>query len=912
MSHLPDRKRYRQVAELHCEAVDLGMKVRGPEASVSFELNHVASVILLLTADCLMGEDIIQALREEYSDAKAIEAEVLGCLQDLASAGLIEVFEARDADLVAHAMEDLLGPWAISDRALAEGNGLLAEEIYREIAARRDLTEYDYLFGGLALFRLGRTVEGVARLAAGCRAYPANTQLQENLILIGTIAGDINLIITTLGGDAGMTSRRIMDSPHFSASTRVQLYKYFLREGNTEETRVIIENAWHAADPLHSVWILSDAALQNGADEDAASIYRRLITWKPETEQEYLFVGLAYFRLRMMESAMDVLRAGRLLYPESQALVSNLVFVYGSTGSLGKLISTKPEGESIASFLSSLIDTLVRSNAPEIFAVYSKQYMSQFGRGIYRKLTRSFIAAVRRHPPDPWRRELIMFFVQYLDPDRQFARALRRALQTGRSRDDLVLEILHRLTPPFIPDARINAVRAHRKFMRNCREIGAKQEVLNDPVADLGVSFSPWHALLCLCAPRDYAAAMAAFDACSKQLWPQLDFRAPHIHARGDSASRKIRIGFVAHHGMPMMSGLMSHLDIEKFETVYLGPGKPDQSYTARSWQERGQKAVFYNDNDMRLAIDTIAAQQLDIVLSAPSQPAVFYPMMAKLAPLHVVVLEPNWTDGFPASDYYMSWRPAEPLQPGAFYRTKVAYLDHPPYWIDDRYDHDVNLTEEQRQDFLARLVGTTPDQRVYLCPSTPPKLHPRMDEIIRRLLDRDPQAVFVSLRGEFPPARNLHIRWRNRMGRRYERIRFLNTLERSDAHTLLHAVDCTIDSYPIGGMSSSFDGSILGIPTVTFPANIPFGRWLSSIYNHIGVTGLSAHSVDEYVELAVRLACDKAWRRQKSVEIRSKSRSFVESRASAAEVQQFLLSAWGRHCAGLPTANWISGQWIQ
>jgi predicted O-linked N-acetylglucosamine transferase (SPINDLY family) len=313
----------------------------------------------------------------------------------------------------------------------------------------------------------------------------------------------------------------------------------------------------------------------------------------------------------------------------------------------------------------------------------------------------------------------------------------------------------------------------------------------------------------------------------------------------------------------------------------------------------------------MRSAIETIAAQQLDIVLSAPSQPAVFFPMMAKLAPLHIVVLEPNWTDGFPESDYYMSWRPAEPPQPGAFYRTKVAYLDHPPYWIDDRYDHEVHMTEEQRQDFLARLVGTTPDQRVYLCPSTPPKLHPRMDEIILRILDRDPQAVFVFLRGEFPPASNLHIRWRNRMGRRCERIRFLNTLERSDAHTLLHAVDCTIDSYPIGGMSSSFDGSILGIPTATFPADVPFGRWLSSIYSHIGVTGLTAHSAGEYVELAVRLAQDKAWRRQKSAEIRSKSRIFVESRASAAEVQQFLLSAWERHCAGLPAANWISGQWI-
>jgi predicted O-linked N-acetylglucosamine transferase (SPINDLY family) len=368
----------------------------------------------------------------------------------------------------------------------------------------------------------------------------------------------------------------------------------------------------------------------------------------------------------------------------------------------------------------------------------------------------------------------------------------------------------------------------------------------------------------------------------------------------------------MAHPAMPMMSGLMAGLNRSRFEPIYLGPGKPDNSYTAQSWQERGSKAIFYDENDTRAAIETISAQKLDIVLSAPSQPAVFYPVMAKLAPLHMVVLEPNWTDGFPTSDYYISWRAAEPPRPEKFYRSKVAYLDHPPYWIDNRYDFDIKLTERKRQAILTKLTGKKPGDRVYLCPSTPPKLHGLMDEIILGILKKDPAAIVTFLRNDFPPASNLHIRWREKFGKRYERIRFLPTLDRKEAHLLLHAVDCNLDSYPIGGMSSSFDGAILGIPTITWPADIPFGRWLASIYEYIGVSDLTADSRDCYVDMAIRLATDKSWHRKKSMEIKSKSKILVENPKAIECLQAFLLAAWKRHSSGLSNANWMSNAWSQ
>ncbi len=903
-----DTRRYRQAAGLIWENVGDGIAVSSSTGRNIIRLNHVGAIVFLLTADALTGDEILQVLRENYGDVKGLATDVARYLSTLVDLGL--VFATVDGNLIAQTNEIIFSMWLASDRALAEGRKAEADDIYRQIAERKPQTEVEYLYAGLALGRLGLAREAILRLEAGCRAYPDSQAMKENLLTIAAANGEIELMMESAGDDSHKNCEQILALPFCNPTIRAALFYHFLRSGERQAAERVLEDALDKSDAVLSIWLMADNCHIQGRIEDAERLYRLLTVRNPKTESDFLYAGLASHRLKQPTQAIDLLKRGRRLFPQSRAIVTNLMFVCVSNGKIDLLLNLRARNESKLQYLTNLVKELVENGQPELFVYQYMQYRLYLGEPDFTALARSFIKFLKASPPDQNKRELMMLFTQYLNADAKFSSLLRRVLSTGDAQSDFRLDVLNRLTCIYVPADEIDADRVLRKFRRSCQTIADRKVQLIDPIKDFTVSFSPWHALFCLAAPRRYAGAIEAYEAFSKKVWPQLDYNAPHISVRPNSRTRKIRIGFMAHPGMPMMSGLMAGLDRTKFESIYLGPGPPDNSYTARTWQERSRRAIFYSDTDMRSALETISAQKLDILLSAPSQPAVFYPVMAKLARLHMVVLEPNWTDGFASSDYYISWRPAEPQQPELFYKSKVAYLDNPPYWIDDRYDYSVKMTERKRQAFLSRLLGKTPDQRVYLCPSTPPKLHNLMDELILGILKKDPKAIFTFLRNDFPPSRNLHIRWRKKFGKKYERIRFLNTLDRSDAHLLLHAADCNLDSYPIGGMSSSFDGAILGIPTVTLPADIPFGKWLASIYGYIGVSGLVANSKDEYVSLAIKLAIDKQWQRKKSAEIKSRSRILVENSAAVEDTQAFLLAAWRRYRSGLQNANWISGAW--
>jgi CRISPR-associated protein Csy1 len=477
-----------------------------------------------------------------------------------------------------------------------------------------------------------------------------------------------------------------------------------------------------------------------------------------------------------------------------------------------------------------------------------------------------------------------------------------------------MLQLLHDLTPPMIPHYATDPDAVVHQFILASKSLSTSQIELAEPIEDMTSDWTPWANIFCLVAPELYGNAISAFEQLAFNIWPKLNFTAPHVCKATNSPrslQKKIRIGFVVHDAMPMMSGLLSHLDKRIFETVFLRPGKAGKSPAAKNWVARADRTVEYSDVNTYSAIQTIANEELDIIVSCPYMAAIFYPMMARLAPLQIVLLEPNWTDGLTNADYYISWQQAEPANPGDYYKSAVSFLQHPPYWI-ERPLLDINLpiSEDARSDIRRRVLGLGPESRIYLCANTPPKIHPAMDDIFYDLLERDQTGFLVLLRSEFPPVRTLKIRLREKLGKYYDRIIFLPTLSKEDAHLLLQSVDCCLDSYPLCGMSSSFDGAMLGVPIVTLPCDIPFGRWTAAIYEYIGVSGLTAKDREDYIDIATRLASDKIWRHQLSIEIKEKSSCYVESKASCEEFQDFIIRSWERRTSGLPPSNWLSGRW--
>ncbi|KTD51964.1 hypothetical protein Lqui_0808 [Legionella quinlivanii] len=652
----------------------------------------------------------------------------------------------------------------------------------------------------------------------------------------------------------------------------------------------------------------------------AEKIYQRLSRLERTNLTNYTLSALATLRLKNAEGACEIFEQGMRIYPEDNWLriyylqtCAHHNYVQRYFRFMQLISGAELTNTSAADFYKEVIN----AGIPLSFLINYHTIKQACTPDEFKSLQQYFISHISKNHFDFQTAKSAIYLGKHLDIETEFFQNMyETACKSFHSKKDSQkilhnLKVIASLSLPFIPSEE-----AITEFIESCKQLASESITLNSPSKDLLFEWGSWQCIFTSpdAGARQYHHAMRALERFSFSTWPELNYTASHVVGQPPTSrnpAKKIRIGFIVYDFMPMMSGLLRRLDKNLFETVYLRPGNESNSNIAKGWLASTDNIVEFPADDTKPAIKIIAAQKLDIIVSGPSTLSMFFPLMARLAHLQMILLEPNWTNGLTNSDYYISWRPAEPVKPDEFYQTAVSYLEHPPYWIErPAHTASTTLSETERDEIRKRLLNCGPEQHIYLCANTPPKVHPLMDEMFHDLLKADPDARIAILRSDIPSGTILKARLTKKLGQDINRCIFLTTLTKQDAHSLLMSVDCCLDSFPLCGMSSSFDAMMLGVPVVTLPFDIPFGKWTASIYNYIGVSGLVASNQREYIELAMRVAADKLWREQKIQEIKEKSSLYVESVTAFEELQNFLIKAWERKLAGLPHANWINGEW--
>ncbi len=386
-------------------------------------------------------------------------------------------------------------------------------------------------------------------------------------------------------------------------------------------------------------------------------------------------------------------------------------------------------------------------------------------------------------------------------------------------------------------------------------------------------------------------------------LCPALARTAPHCAAwRSAPMRERLRIGVLVPSYYPLLWGVARELDRRRFTIVHFDPS-PGAAPARAGWRDAAERRVSLEGLSLREAQDAIANEELDVILSEPANPLGYQLAHARLAPVQCTIAEPSWCDGFANLDYYIAWAHAEPRSPEVHYRSPLALLERPPYWLER--DH-CRPEAVSRSDF-----DLPADARWYVCAQSPQKVHVTFDRVLGQILDRDPLAVIVLLRGDWPPSGRLTARLRTTLGERAARVRFLPTLPPERCHGLLKIADAVIDSWPIGGMWSAFSAIQIGAPTVTLPADVPFGRWMTAMYERIGVTDLIARDEEHYVRLALRLAADPDWRRDLGARIAERHGVLVEDRQAVRGIEEFLLAAVAAAHRGEPPRTWRGGAFV-
>ncbi|MBI1190214.1 MAG: tetratricopeptide repeat protein [Tepidisphaera sp.] len=132
------------------------------------------------------------------------------------------------------------------------------------------------------------------------------------------------------------------------------------------------------------------------------------------------------------------------------------------------------------------------------------------------------------------------------------------------------------------------------------------------------------------------------------------------------------------------------------------------------------------------------------------------------------------------------------------------------------------------------------------------------------------------------------------------DRLTFMAATKSYAEHLALYSrMDVALDAFPYHGTTTTCEALWMGVPVVTLAGNTHAGRVGVSLLTNVGVPELIAHSEDEYVSLAARLATDAARLGAYRSGLRAKiaASPLCDPRAFAARWWGALREMWAQAC---------------
>jgi protein O-GlcNAc transferase len=342
------------------------------------------------------------------------------------------------------------------------------------------------------------------------------------------------------------------------------------------------------------------------------------------------------------------------------------------------------------------------------------------------------------------------------------------------------------------------------------------------------------------------------------------EYAGPHVLLT-PSAGEKIRIGFVSgyfyrHSNWKVpMKGWVENLDRQRFSLYgYYTASAPKDHETevARRSFDRFVESYTSFEN----LCEIIRNDNLHVLIFPETG---MDPLAVKLASLRLSPVQcASWghpeTSGLPTIDYFISSDLMEPADADKHYTESLIRLPNLSVYYTPLTVPAVHETRET--------LGIQQGSILYFCSQTLSKYLPRYDEVFTRIAAEvgDCQFIFIGDRSEWVTQQFL-----KRLGRSFKKVDLIPEKHivilpyllpgQFQAVNLLS--DVFLDSIGWSGCNSTFEALACDLPVVTLPGDLMRGRHSSAILTMMGVTETIAKTVDEYIDLAVKLGMDEDFR---------------------------------------------------
>ena len=352
--------------------------------------------------------------------------------------------------------------------------------------------------------------------------------------------------------------------------------------------------------------------------------------------------------------------------------------------------------------------------------------------------------------------------------------------------------------------------------------------------------------------PADQLTCARRFVAdCHPPSYPSLWQREVHSHDR-------IRIAYLSsdfreHPIAHLTAGLFEQHDKSRFELTAISFGPEQDSGIRRRIKASFEHFIEARSCSDREIAELVQQREIDIAvdlngLTKSSRTDVF---ASRAAPIQVNYLGYPGTMGAGYIDYIIADRFVIPECQHVHYQEKVVYLP-------DCFQ--VNSSTRSFSGVVpTRAEAGLPESGFVFCSfCNNYKMTPTMFDIWMRVLQQVEGSVLWLLKSNPAVESNLRAEAVSR-GLASGRLIFAPRIEFSAYLTRYRLADLFLDTFPYNGGTTASDALWAGLPLVTCCGETFAARMAGSLLNAAGLPELIAHSLEEYQQLALKLAHDPA-----------------------------------------------------
>lgn len=434
------------------------------------------------------------------------------------------------------------------------------------------------------------------------------------------------------------------------------------------------------------------------------------------------------------------------------------------------------------------------------------------------------------------------------------------------------------LLPPILrSNEEVDALRG--RWMETMADVEAHPTFVPEPWETIAISgyYLGYHG-------REDRPLMEALARATLASSPHLDYTAKDPSGSG---GEKLRVGFLSAHMRLHSVGrvlikLMGALDRERFDVVLFQ--LPDKLGGGQEWGEANADRTVRLKPDLATARAAVEAERPDVLIFCDLHLTPFVDALSfsRLAPVQATTWGHPGTGGRASIDYWLSCKDWEPEGNERLYTEELVRLASPPFV------YTRPLPAERPRDRAS--FGLPAAARLYGSLQSIFKFHPDMDAIFGAILERDPKGRLVLISGpHYTYERQLLARFAKTFDP--SRVDFIPTIPNKDYLAAVAACDVMLDPIHFAGANTTLEAFALGKPVVTLLGDQMRNRATGGFYRQMGVEGLVAENHAEYVDLALRLAEDPSFYREKRKAILDRNGVLYENRATVPDFERWLLS---------------------